>query len=223
VKLVQLTMENFMPYKGRTTISFPQDNYRNVLIIFGDNMRGKTSFLNAVRWGFYGKALGRHLRELPLHELHNKEAAKEGDWTMEVRIEFEADGHSYSLLRRATKKRTVATPSRPEDFATELLLQKDSLAVVGNAVEAEINKYVPEQVSRFFLFDGELLQEYEELLIEGSEQGKGIKAAIEQVLGVPTLTNGRSDAGVVLRAAQKNDSIETLQLRRVKGLSSTKN
>lgn len=206
MKLVKLSMENFMPYKGRTSIAFPTDERKNVLLIFGDNMRGKTSLLNAIRWGFYEKALGRHLRELPLHELHNKEAGDEGDWTMEVRIEFEADGHSYNLLRRATKKAIVARPSRPEDFDVEVVLQKDSLLVPGESIASEINRYVPEQVSRFFLFDGELLQEYEELLIEGSEQGKAIKAAIEQVLGVPTLINGRTDVGTILRAAQKQQA-----------------
>lgn len=206
MKLVKLSMENFMPYKGKTSIVFPTDEQQNVLIIFGDNMRGKTSLLNAIRWGFYEKALGRHLRELPLHELHNKEAGGEGDWSMEVRIEFEADGHAYNLLRRATKKSIVAQPTRPEDFDVEVLLQKDSLFVSGQNVASEINRYVPEQVSRFFLFDGELLQEYEELLIEGSEQGKAIKAAIEQVLGVPTLVNGRTDVGTILRGAQKQQA-----------------
>ena len=206
MKLISLSMENFMPFKGQTKIAFPQEEERNVMMVFGENMRGKTSLLNALRWGFYGKALGRHLREIPLHDLHNKEAAREGDWTMEVRIEFSAGGHHYTLLRRAQKKPLVVQPSRPEDYSLEVGLQKDSVAVSGHAIESEINRYAPEQVSRFFLFDGELLQEYEELLIEGSEQGKGIKAAIEQVLGVPTLINGRSDLGTILRTAQRQQS-----------------
>lgn len=123
--------------------------------------------------------MGRHLREIPLHELHNKEAALEGDWTMETSVRFEAEGHHYDLRRRATKRKLVAQPSRPEDFEVIVGLQKDSIAVSGHLIEAEINRFAPEQVSRFFLFDGELLQEYETLLIEGSEQGRRIKEAIE--------------------------------------------
>lgn len=217
MKLIRMSMENFMPYKGSTQIAFPLEDQRNVMIIFGENMRGKTSFLNALRWGFYGKAVGRQLREIPLHELHNKQAALEGDWTMEVRIEFEADNHVYNLLRRATKRSIVAKPSRAEDYVVEVLLQKDSIAVSGLNVESEINRFVPEQVSRFFLFDGELLQEYEELLIEGSEQGKGIKAAIEQVLGVPTLINGRSDVGTVLRSAQRQQAKDIAHISGLEG------
>lgn len=206
MKLISLSMKNFMPYKGEQEVVFPQDSSRNVMVIFGDNMRGKTSLLNAVRWVFYGRALGRHLREIELHHLLNSEAALEGDWEMEVSVQFKADGHRYDLRRRSTKKILVATPSKPEDFNTIVALLKDGLAVNGNLIEAEINKFVPEQVSRFFLFDGELLQEYEALLIEGSEQGKNIKVAIEQVLGVPALIHGRDESSALLRKAQKQQS-----------------
>lgn len=215
MKLISLTVENFMPYKGETTLAFPQDPTRNVMVVFGDNMRGKTSLLNALRWGFYGKALGRHLRELPLHELHNKEAALEGSWTMEVSVQFEADGHRYDLRRRATKRPIVAQPSRPEDFEVVVGLQRDNVAISGHLIDAEINRFAPEQVSRFFLFDGELLQEYESLLIEGSDQGRRIKDAIEQVLGVPTLIHGRDEAATLLRNAQRQ---QTRDLAHVTGL-----
>ena len=51
MKLIRLSVTNFMPYRGENTIDFPLDETRNVMIIFGDNMRGKTSLLNALRWG----------------------------------------------------------------------------------------------------------------------------------------------------------------------------
>ncbi len=205
-----------MPFKGETKITFPQDNIRNVMVVFGDNMRGKTSLLNAVRWAFYGRALGRHLREIPLHDLHNRAAAIENDWVMECRIEFEAEGSRYDLRRRATKKAIVATPSRPEDFEIAESLQKDGAAISGYLVESEINRFVPEQISRFFLFDGELLQEYESLLIEGSDQGKRIKDSIEQVLGVPTLIHGRDEIYTILKSAQKSQSKDLAQIQVLK-------
>lgn len=206
MRLVSLSMQNFMPFKGETTISFPQDENRNVMVVFGDNMRGKTSLLNALRWTFYGKALGRHLREIPLQEVLNKEAAMEGDFVIETGVTFLADGHRYDLRRRAVKRALVAKPSRPEDFEASVGLQKDGMAVPGHIVESEINRYAPEQVSRFFLFDGELLQEYEALLIEGSEQGRRIKEAIEQVLGVPTLIHGRDEAVTLLKVFQRQQA-----------------
>jgi DNA sulfur modification protein DndD len=219
VKILSVSMTNFMPYKGDSSIDFPTDDQRNVMIVFGDNMRGKTSFLNVLRWGFYGKALGRHLREIEVNNILNKDAAHEGDFRVEVRIHFEADGHSYLLYRRAVRREHVAIPSRPEDFIVQVSLQKDAMVVPGYMIEAEINRYVPEQVSRFFLFDGELLQEYETLLLEGNERGKHIKDAIEQVLGVPMLIRGRTEAETILRSALRQQSRDMAQVRGLSALA----
>jgi DNA sulfur modification protein DndD len=210
-------MTNFMPYKGQNEVDFPLDENRNVMLVLGDNMRGKTSLLNALRWGFYGRALGRHSRPIPLHQLVNKEAALEDDWRIDVFIRLEANGSIFDLRRTATRRSHVSVPSKPEDFNVVVHLTKDGSIVSGDSVEAEINQFAPEQVSRFFLFDGELLQEYEELLIEGSEQGRQIKEAIEQVLGVPALIHGRDEIGAILRIATKRQSQE---MSHVKGLES---
>jgi DNA sulfur modification protein DndD len=86
MKLHHLTMNNFMPFKARTRIDFPTDDFRNVMLVFGDNMRGKTSILNALRWVFYGRALGRHSQQIPTQELLNKDAASQDDWTFEIHV-----------------------------------------------------------------------------------------------------------------------------------------
>jgi DNA sulfur modification protein DndD len=52
------------------------------------------------------------------------------------------------------------------------------------------------------LFDAELLLEYQELLVEDSEQGKRIRSAVEQVLGVPPIANGKTAFRTLLKKAQ---------------------
>jgi len=215
MKLLSLKMKNFMPYKGETNISFPQNESQNIMVIFGENMRGKTSFFNAIRWCLYGVAIGRHSKTIPLHLLCNKEAISEGDWNFEVRLEFENDGRQFELVRRAIKKKLVALPQREQDVDTTVNLRIDNVPVEEERIVHIINNVAPEPVSRFFLFDGELLNEYEELLTEGSSQGAKIKKSIEQVLGVPALLNGRQDIRVVLNEAQKE---QTRELRNVAGL-----
>ena len=213
MNLIRLTLKNFMPFKGETVLEFPQDQARNTVVVLGDNMRGKTSLLNGIRWALYEKAQGRHLRQIPLHLMPNREATAAGDWSMEARIELEAGGNRYDLRREARKKSTVMQPSRPEDFLVFAHLKKNEAAIPANEIEAEINKFAPEQISRFFLFDGELLQEYEELLIESSEQGGKIKEAIEHALGVPALTNGRDDLQILLKRAQKEQAKEASTIK----------
>jgi DNA sulfur modification protein DndD len=199
------------------SITFPTDIDKNVMLVFGDNMRGKTSLLNALRWVFYGKAIGRHSREIALFDLVNSEATMEGDWSMEVVVTFEADGHRYEMRRTANRRALVSKPTRSEDLVMDRGMRKDDIPLGDHLIDAEINRFAPEQTSRFFLFDGELLDEYEQLLIDGSEQSKAIKEAIEQVLGVPTLIRGRDDAQTILKAAQKQ---QTSDLQKMGGFES---
>ena len=182
-----------MPFKAEHQIDFPEDRNRNVVLVFGDNMRGKTSLLNALRWVFYGSAIDRYGADIPLQKLVNVDAAAEGDWTIEVKVTFTHDDKAYVLSRSAKRNRGVGTPQRPEDFVVETMLLQDGQVIRGDHVTHAINQIVPQQISRFFLFDGELLQEYEALRADDDDQGRRIKEAIEQVLGVPALVQGKDD------------------------------
>ena len=178
------------------------------MLVFGDNMRGKTSLLNALRWVFYGKAIGRHSREIALLDLVNSEATMEGDWSMEVVVTFEDDGHRYEMRRTATRRALVSKPTRSEDLLMERAMRKDDIPLGDHLIDAEINRFAPEQTSRFFLFDGELLDEYEQLLIDGSEQSKRIKECNRAGLGRTDLDPGRDDAQTILKAAQKQQTAD---------------
>ena len=67
------------------------------------------------------------------------------------------------------------------------------------------------------MFDGELLQEYENLLIEGDPQGEKIKKHIEQVLGKKlALIHGRDEFGSLLKDArrvQAKDAKKSIELK----------
>lgn len=215
MRIQSLTMKNFMPYKGETKINFPSGEEANVMVIFGDNLRGKTSFFNTIRWVLYGKAIGRHSKIIPNHLICNREAANEGDWYFEVSLEFSDNDKKYELIRSATKKKFIAIPKREEDVEVNIGLKINGKTIVPDQIIHEINQVAPEPVSRFFLFDGELLNEYEELLIQGSSQGEKIKKSIEQILGVPALLNARDEIQHVLSEAQKEQARD---LKHVKGL-----
>jgi DNA sulfur modification protein DndD len=202
MKLKDLTITNFMPYKGEHVVRFPQDEKRNVMVVFGENMRGKTSFLNAIRWCFYGEALDRDRTRLQRRDLANMDARSEGDWSYSVRLRFEASGALYDLRRRIQPKEFVSVPRHDSDFEEDLSLSRDNAVFRGDQIEHEINQLAPYQVSRFFLFDAELLAEYQDLLAEDSDQGRRIKEAIEQVLGVPALLNGKNELRLLLKKAQ---------------------
>ncbi len=213
MKLKELIINNFMPYKGEQKVNFPRHDTQNVMLLFGDNMRGKTSFLNAIRWGFYGIAVGRHMREIPRLDLVNIEAATDGDWSMSIVLKFssdskDSDSKDYDLRRTIEKKAHISQPKTDADFEENINLSIDGKPQPGYIIENTINQVVPKEISRFFLFDGELLQEYEDLLIEGNEQGDKIKVHIEQALGVPALLHGKDELKKLLKDARKIQALD---------------
>ncbi len=202
MKLLQLQLCNFGPYKGEQSVTFPTDHQRRVMVVFGDNMRGKTSLLNSLRWVMYGKALDRLGREMDMTRLVNLEAQREGDWRLWVKLRFEAGGDEYELARIAAPLDLVSVPRSKRDFRFDLLLRRNNELVQGDKIEAHINQFIPEEVARFYLFDAELLQEYETLLVEDHAQGQKIKEAIETILGIPALIRGRDELRDLLKKAQ---------------------
>src|SRR5262249_2393538 len=67
--------------------------------IYGENMRVKTSLLNAIRYAFFGTVIGRGSRERRLHTLSNRERAAEGRFGFSVTLKFNHDGLEYELMR----------------------------------------------------------------------------------------------------------------------------
>jgi DNA sulfur modification protein DndD len=219
MKLISLTIKNFMPYKGIQTIKFPMDGSRNVLVVYGDNMRGKTSILNAIRWGFYQKAYTRHKANISLDKIMNREALNEGDNEFSIEINFEDDKNNYLLTRVATKKKHIIKAGKSDEYEISVFLKKNGNALPVNYIEQEINLFAPEEVSRFFLFDGELLQEYEMLLDEENIKGNEIKSSIEKVLGVPALINGKNECQTLQREAEKRFNKEVAKFESMKQLA----
>ncbi len=216
--LKRLTLHNFMPYYGDHEIEFPTDEQRNVMLVFGHNMNGKTSLLNALRWTLYGVALGRNSREIERINILNWIAADEGNWTVWTRLEFEHEGKEYDLRREMKLRSGLPRAESNDDFVVTPSLREDGHMISGEEIDDRLARIAPEQVSRFLLFDGELLQEYE-LLIRmdpgKAKQREEIKSKIEDVLGVPALINGRDDLGVLKAQANK---VVAREARKVKEL-----
>lgn len=55
MKFYQLTMVNFMRYKGKNVIYFSCDPEKNVTVVLGDNTSGKTTIAQAFRYALYGE------------------------------------------------------------------------------------------------------------------------------------------------------------------------
>lgn len=195
-----LHLEDFGPFKGRQSLSFSRED--GVTVIYGENMRGKTSLLNAVRFALFGKVIGRGTKPLALHKIGNWEQAAIGKYGFEVQLEFSNGAEHYKLTRSCRVRNTVRVPTEDADYAVTQYLEKNGHVMGPQQAEAELKGILPEQISRFFLFDGELLQEYEDLLSSDTDMGRRISDAIERILGVPVLTSARA---TLTRAKERSE------------------
>ena len=186
-----MTLRDFGPYKGEQIIDFSSQS--GVSIFWGNNGRGKTTLLNAFRFGLFGVIQRRNGVLKNLSEMCNNEAVQEGRYGFTVILEMTNDQNTYKLTRQLKLRKGVTRPSGEEDYQKDVFLEKNGSILSPGDRDHELNMIMPEQVARFFLFDAELLQEYEELLETNTADGDQIKTSIEKILGVPVLQNGVVD------------------------------
>jgi len=198
MKSLQLT--NFGAFKGEQKINF-QDG-PGVSVFYGENMRGKTTLLNAIRFALFGKVLGRGRRAVSLYDLVNLEARLDGERNFEVRLEMTYAGAEYRLTRTGRPRSSSEAMVENEEYIAEYYLERGGHILPPEQAAQELERILPEQIARFFLFDGELLQEYEDLLHSDTDMGPKISQAIERILGLPTLIGARDGAKAALDRAE---------------------
>lgn len=203
----KMTLTNFGPYKGTQQIDFTDRH--GVTIFWGDNGRGKTTLLNAFRYALFGTIQRRNGVLRSLRDMENFEGREDGVYGFSVVLAMDNDGTKYELTRQYRPRKGVTRPKNEEDYERVMFLKKGGTFLSAAESEHELNLIMPEQVSRFFLFDGELLQEYEELLENETSTGERIKEAIEKILGVPVITNGLVDIGDCLYNYERQKSKAT--------------
>ncbi|WP_152185679.1 AAA family ATPase [Segeticoccus rhizosphaerae] len=192
LSLLRLTIQDFGPYRGLQEMTFPRDH--GVYIVYGPNGRGKTTLHNAFRYALYGQILGRHHTE-HARELANSEARKQAGYgSFETTLDFEHDGDQYRLVRRYDET------EQPHEL---MLLERNGMPMSQDDAEKALQAVAPRSVSQFFLFDGELLRQYENLLEPDSEEGVALEQAIERVLGIPIVGNAEADVTEVWHQAEK--------------------
>ena len=177
-------MEDFGIFHGAQEIPLE----RGLYIVHGENGRGKTTVLNAVKWAFFGAFTNRQGKQVTPEVILNRDARRDGKTTFAVTLEIDDAGTRY-LVRRTCQVGPSTTVALYVERDGTPLTQAEAAHTLGNLLN--------EGISRFFLFDGEQLREYEELLLEDESTARVVKTSIEQILGLPVLQNAIEDLRAV--------------------------
>lgn len=207
MRIREVTLSNWRPFYGEQALDLATDESHPMIWIHGNNMRGKTSILNAIRWCLYGKTEDSG-RERPIHKNVNKLALQEGDFHTAVRLSFTHNGEEYSLERHVQWDREPVSDAGV-DMSVDLRINHQIQSPGG--VQQQIRDILHPNISQFYLFDGEMIREFEDRL--GADKASGfVRQAVEQILGLPALSLAADDlqalsdkAGMELRRQLKHE------------------
>jgi DNA sulfur modification protein DndD len=198
MKYRKLTIENFGPYYGAHVLPFGRE--RGVWLVYGDNGRGKTTLLNAFRYALYGKILGRRAERRPEELANTRHASEMGRSEFKTILEFEHDGVEYRVTRHFLAGRNPDHRMVVEQNGTPLSDSEAAKVMLAVA---------PESISQFFLFDGELLRQYEDLRDPNIDSGRRMRDEVDRLLGVHAVENAIQDLKEI-RAGINRDTARVL-------------
>jgi len=210
-------MLNFMPYVGEQKVSFDTSKEHPVVLIYGENNRGKSSLFSAIKWSLYGEHIDRTGRKTPEENILNDSAFDAGVRTFAVTIALESDGDSY-LIQRTSEVNADRDGNRTST-KQKVTMRKNANFVEHVEIQPTINQIMNKEISIFFLCDMEVLEDYEKLVKDDKLAAEGIKNAIEDILGVPAIVAVReglkavsSDAFVEIKKNSES-SIESTRIQ----------
>ena len=97
MRLQRLEVTDFGPYRGVQRYDFAAQP--GVELLWGENGRGKTSLLNAIRYALFGVVLGRASAQMDLATVGNRDEDAHEAIPFKTTLSFEHDGKAYKLTR----------------------------------------------------------------------------------------------------------------------------
>lgn len=194
--LQTLQLENFGLYQGKHELHFVPHEKKPVTLIGGLNGRGKTTLLDAITLGLYGRRALKYLQDerikysTYLNNHINKNASYGSTTSITITLADSAQMRDVIVLRRSWEKRFKADPEELIT-ATRNGVQDDYLSENWDYFVEEI---LPLNISRFFFFDNEKIAQ-----IADDDTFNSVKESIRSLLGLTTIDQLVSDLEKISR------------------------
>ena len=156
--LKSIELENFRQFVNEK-IDFSTDPNQNVTLIIGDNGTGKTTFEQAFFWCFYGETSfsDKNL----LNKTVSKEILPNKIKTVKVKLKLRHGSADYEITRTQDYKKDYNNDVTPANSVLNISIKSEN----GNTrylkpleCEIEIKNILPKELSNYFFFDGEHIE-----------------------------------------------------------------
>ena len=195
MKIFKITLENWGPYHGVHEFDIDVTNDAPLIVIWGGNGKGKTKFIDALKWVFSGGDFGY----IKVGPYINLTALEEGQiFQTSVTVEFEQNGNNFRVRRELE-----VDPAFYDDPVTETAALNARLMKMADKTQVKLEKigyaaYTPQQARavllrlfparlvNFYFFDAaELIESFNEM--SGSKgvyfSTKEIQNSVETAMG----------------------------------------
>lgn len=221
MKISKLEYENFRNFKGHGEVKCAIDG--KVTIIYGKNGDGKTTMHQLFQWVFYGRV---HFNKTTTDTLYNLSFEREQPYgsTFNVmgRIDFEHDGHLYSLTRTSTFKKGLDDSAKiSEELQLNHKDEEDNWIRMDKPKDT-IEKFLPSGLSEYFFFDGESM--IADLRVKGKDSASKLRTALYSMFDLDVIESalehiGRKDLKTTVLGQlfmSKGDNIQTGAISAIK-------
>lgn len=182
--LESITLENFRQFRHES-IDFAQgENGKNVTIIIGENGTGKTTFAQAFFWCMYGETEfsdKNMLNKLVANEMKPGQESK-----VQVTLRLRHGNVSYTLMREQTYRKDYSNRVKGDNTVFDIAIKDASgntSYVKKTQCESEVKGILPQELSRYFFFDGERIEKMSKDISTG-KKATDFADAVKGLLGL---------------------------------------
>ncbi len=199
--VTKVVLHNWQGYHGTAEFNFDGASGRSSAFIYADNTVGKTAFWEAFQFVLFGTVERRNMTRVykPIiaensgdHPLLNTDEYGKVGSSFFVEVFFSHEGSKYRLYRSYKSRFENKPVKRPNDLRQDVILENLNERGDGRHIANEKRwireNILPERLSKFFLFDGERLEEYEDLMADDDDID--LRADIEDIIRTPILSEG---------------------------------
>ena len=197
MRFKKLILKDFFRYYGNQEIDCSVDKNKSVVVLIGENGRGKTTILSAFNWVLYDTLLEPLIEENMLNYRKREEMTETTTTESYVELLFEENGVDYILKRSLEFKKD--NYSRVTNLTSKGKTTIFKVESNGNRVEVNVQVFkerflIPKDLSGFFFFDGERINRLAK--VDGKKE---IKKAILNILGISHIERAKTDISKIKR------------------------
>ena len=213
MKINSIHIENFALLRS-AAIDFSTDNKKPLTVIRGENGSGKTSLLDAIRWGLYGKK-GLEARRSDRICATDVSPGSNCDIKVEIDLERELRGptgaqkEQYRIIRTVTEQvRDDGRVIRINDQVKLLELTNKGAHIVANPDQRIELDILPLELKDVFLIDGDEALSFVSSTLTQADKRHKVKEAIRSLLGLGLLEESGKHLSQVASRFRKQFSRE---------------